>query len=159
MSDFPESYVGELRKVLGNRRLIIPAIRAIIQDGDGRVLLIKRRDNGRWAFPAGSVEIDESVYGCLVREVKEETGLTVISATPFAIYSEPRFALTDDFGNEYQYVVVAFRVDERTGNLITITDETLDARFCSDADMPELMSHNRETLEDFKKFDGRVILK
>ena len=159
MSAFSETYIGQLRKVLGNRRLIVPAVRAIIQNRDGRVLVIQRRDNGKWAFPAGTVEIGESVYDCLVREVREETGLVAISATPFAIYSEPRFALTDDFGNEYQYVVVAFRIDRWSGDLVTITDETLDARFFSAEEMPELMPHNNETLEDSQRFDGRLILK
>lgn len=56
-----------------------PIAAAIITDGD-RVLMIRRRvaeGSLSWAFPAGGVEEGESASEAAVREVKEETGLTV----------------------------------------------------------------------------------
>jgi len=82
---YEESYLGRLRKWIGKEKVIITAVRAVVFDDDGRLLLIRRRDNGRWAMPAGAMELDESVYGCLVREVFEESGLVVKVATLFAI--------------------------------------------------------------------------
>ena len=75
--DYEESYVGQLRQLAGDRTLIVPAARAIIQDKDGKILLIRRRDNGQWDLPAGGIELGESITKCLKREVKEETGLEV----------------------------------------------------------------------------------
>ena len=49
---------------------------AIIRD-DGRVLAIRRRDNGRWEPPGGVLELDETIEEGLKREVREETGLGV----------------------------------------------------------------------------------
>lgn len=49
----------------------------------GKVLLGRRRGShgaGAWQFPGGHLELNESVEACAVREVYEETGLTVRSA-------------------------------------------------------------------------------
>jgi 8-oxo-dGTP pyrophosphatase MutT (NUDIX family) len=80
-----ESYEGQLRQFVGNRPLIIVATRSVVMDEQGRVLLIRRRDSGEWGFPAGAVELGESVLDGCRREVREETGLDIISATPIAI--------------------------------------------------------------------------
>ena len=41
----------------------------------GEMLLQRRRDNGCWAYPGGSVELDEVVEDAARREVEEEMGL------------------------------------------------------------------------------------
>lgn len=70
-----DSYVGQIRKMIGHQKLIHPSVRAIIQDEEGKVLFIERKGQNRWGMPAGSMELDESIYETLKREVKEETGL------------------------------------------------------------------------------------
>jgi 8-oxo-dGTP diphosphatase len=44
---------------------------------DGRVLAIKRRDNGAWVQPGGVMELDEAPQDAVRREVLEETGVVV----------------------------------------------------------------------------------
>ena len=78
MPGFEDSYVGKVRKLVGDQVLIIPATRAVLLDERQGILLIRRRDNGQWGFPAGAIELGDSVFDCLKREVKEETGLDVI---------------------------------------------------------------------------------
>ena len=65
-----ESYLGQLRSIVGHQMLIAPAARAIIQDEKGRILFVKRSDNGAWVMPAGGMELHESIFDCLKREVK-----------------------------------------------------------------------------------------
>ena len=50
--------------------------RAVIRDPGGRILLIQRNDNSRWALPAGTMELGQTLRDCAIREVYEETGLT-----------------------------------------------------------------------------------
>ncbi len=49
---------------------------AVIRE-DGRMLVIKRRDNGNWEPPGGVLELDETPEEGVVREVLEETGIHV----------------------------------------------------------------------------------
>ena len=58
----------------------IRCVGAIVTDGDGRLLLVKRGhepEAGRWSLPGGRVIPGESDPQALVREVREETGLWV----------------------------------------------------------------------------------
>ncbi len=70
-----------------------PSVAAIIRNGDGHVLLPRRSANGLWGLPGGSVEIGESVSVAIVREVREETGLTVEVGALHAVetcFDDPR---------------------------------------------------------------------
>lgn len=49
----------------------------ILNDDASRVLLVKRRDNGRWEPPGGVLELDETITEGLAREIREETGVDV----------------------------------------------------------------------------------
>ena len=47
---------------------------------DGKILLGKRKNahgEGSWGFPGGHLEFNEEVEDCAVREVKEETGISM----------------------------------------------------------------------------------
>lgn len=53
---------------------------AVIRRDDGRILLLKRRDDekvypGSYTFPGGKAEGNDTLYETLVKEVKEECGL------------------------------------------------------------------------------------
>lgn len=53
------------------------SVAGIVVRDDGRVLVIKRDDNGNWEAPGGVLELDESFEAGVRREVLEETGLEV----------------------------------------------------------------------------------
>ena len=58
------------------------AVRGILQDHQGRFLLLKRSRSskhqpGFWEFAGGKVDPGEDFASALLREFKEETGLTV----------------------------------------------------------------------------------
>lgn len=58
---------------------------AIVRD-DGRILAIRRRDNGHWEPPGGILELAERIEDGVIREVHEETGLTVAVERLTGIY-------------------------------------------------------------------------
>ena len=53
------------------------SVAGVVVDDQGRALIIKRRDNGRWEPPGGILEHGETIDDGLRREVYEETGLKV----------------------------------------------------------------------------------
>ncbi|WP_433474938.1 NUDIX domain-containing protein [Spirillospora sp. CA-142024] len=53
------------------------SVSGIVVRDDGRILAIKRADDGRWVPPGGVLELDEAPFEGVVREVFEETGVKV----------------------------------------------------------------------------------
>jgi len=145
--------------LVGNRKLITPGVRAIIRNKQGQVLLVRRKDNGQWVMPAGSIELEESILDCVKREVREETGLEVISAIPIAMYTEPRFSFTTAYGAEQQMFAIVFLVKEWSGEVLKQTEETDDARFFSLSELPAIPPLYQETLQDLQSYTGLVIVK
>ncbi len=85
----------------------------MVQDGD-RVLVINRNDPG-WpglAFPGGHVEAGEAFADSVIREVYEETGLTI---------EQPRLCGIKQFRTEEgsRYIVLLYRTDKFAGELIS----------------------------------------
>jgi 8-oxo-dGTP diphosphatase len=57
---------------------------------DGRIVLIRRRDNGRWSLPGGIVDWGEDIPDTIKRELKEETGLDLVKIRRLVgVYSAP----------------------------------------------------------------------
>lgn len=58
----------------------------------GRILIARRKlsspfEGGKWEFPGGKVEFQESPEACLVREIKEELDLDIEVASLFDVSS------------------------------------------------------------------------
>ncbi len=70
-------------------------------DADGRVLIAQRPEGktppGLWEFPGGKIEMDERPEQALVRELKEELGISVeeacLAPLTFASFAYPDFHL------------------------------------------------------------------
>jgi ADP-ribose pyrophosphatase YjhB (NUDIX family) len=85
---------------------------AILTDPHHRVLLCHRRDRDAWNLPGGGVEPGESPWECVVREVKEETGLEVQVERLAGLYHKP----------DADELVFSF-VCTITGGTISVSDE------------------------------------
>lgn len=85
---------------------------AIMLDEEGSVLLCHRRDADLWNLPGGGLEPGEAPWAGVIREVREETGLTVAVERLAGVYHKPEF-------NE---IVFSF-VCTVAGGAVTPTDE------------------------------------
>jgi 8-oxo-dGTP pyrophosphatase MutT (NUDIX family) len=123
-----ESYLGKVRASVGDTDVIFfVGARTLVFDEQGRLLLIQRSDNHRWAIPAGAMELGESMEQCAVRELWEETGLTATSLTPYAFYTA--YTYTNQYEHSYQQVLMTFVVNSWEGELLRQTEESVDAGF------------------------------
>jgi ADP-ribose pyrophosphatase len=100
---------------------LVPSTTAAVRDDAGRLLLIHKIDNDFWALPGGGMEIGESIADAAVREVAEETGLTVELTGMVGIYTDPGHVMAYDDGEVRQEFSVCFHAacstasHERTG--------------------------------------------
>jgi 8-oxo-dGTP diphosphatase len=82
---------------------------------EGRVLLIRRGKEpmrGRWLVPGGTVEWGETLQEAVVREVEEETGLTVRPREIVAVLDR----IHPEAGSEaYHFVIVDYLCDWVSG--------------------------------------------
>ena len=61
---------------------LVACVGGIVFDRRGRLLVVRRAndpDAGAWSVPGGRVEAGEDLAAAVVREVTEETGLTVVA--------------------------------------------------------------------------------
>jgi 8-oxo-dGTP pyrophosphatase MutT (NUDIX family) len=98
---------------------------AAIFDEQGRILLTRRTDNGQWCLPGGRLESGESVAEACVREVLEETGLTVRVRRLVGVYSHSDQLVIYPDGNKAHIVALHFEADVIGGEL-GVSDETTD---------------------------------
>src|SRR6188768_3042633 len=76
-----------LRHVL--RRPVVGIV-AAARTEDGRWLLVRRSDTGKWALPGGTLEWGETFRSAITREVFEETGAEVTALGELlGVYSAP----------------------------------------------------------------------
>ncbi|UGQ10023.1 NUDIX hydrolase [Yinghuangia sp. ASG 101] len=69
------------------------SVAGVILNGEGQVLLTRRRDNGHWEPPGGVLEIGETIIDGLYREIREETGLVVEIASLTGAYKNMKIGV------------------------------------------------------------------
>ncbi|MET8951227.1 NUDIX domain-containing protein [Streptomyces sp. NPDC004393] len=119
---------------------VVPSVVAFVRDATGRVLMIQRSDNGRWALPGGGHDIGEAIADTVVREVREETGIEVEVAGLSGIYTDPGHVMRYDDGEVRQQFSLCFRARPVGGRLRT-SSETTQVRWVDPGDLQGLDVH------------------
>jgi len=100
----------------------ITGVGAVIIEND-RVLLIERGHEplkGEWSLPGGALELGETIAEGVIREVHEETGLTV---EPIAVVEVFDRIVRDEPGRvRYHYVLIDFLCRVTGGSLACASD-------------------------------------
>ncbi len=101
--------IGTVRPFIGHALYIgIGASLAVVGE-DGRLLLLKHRDEDTWRFPAGYACLGETTSETAVREMREETGLQVQIERLLAVYSYDHLHVTYPNGDQVKNVGALFR--------------------------------------------------
>lgn len=134
---------------------LVPAASVVVVDDQGRILLQRRSDNGKWALPGGVMEIGESMADCARREVLEETGIDVELTGLVGVYSDPKHVLAYDDGEVRQEFSVCFLGRVRDGTL-AVSDESTHVAFFDPEQIPELQMVDSIRLRIQDYLSGRV---
>jgi ADP-ribose pyrophosphatase YjhB (NUDIX family) len=108
---------------------------AIIRDG--RILIAQRARGpalGIWTLPGGVVEAGETLVEALVREIQEETGMTV---EPVALAGHREVLVRDDGGRlSRHFVILCFATRWIAGEPV-LNEELSDARWLRPAELKD----------------------
>lgn len=129
-------FIRTLRATAGQQLLWLPGITAIVFDDDGRVLLGRRSDTGKWSVVGGIPEPGEQPAECAVREVFEETAVRCeVERVVLVQALEP---VTYANGDICQYMDTTFRCRAVGGEARVNDDESLEVGWFDVDALPKL---------------------
>src|SRR5262249_50628171 len=132
---------------------IKPAAAVALFDMEGRILLLRRKDNDKWTMPGGTMDFGESLGQCAVREVREETGFEIEISGLIGTYTDPNVLIAYSDGEVRQEFTLLYAAAIKSGEL-TIDDESKEAVWASmgKALKLPLADSQRRRLEDVARY-------
>jgi 8-oxo-dGTP diphosphatase len=109
---------------------------------NGRALLIRRGCEpllGQWSIPGGTLELGESLYEGVARELLEETGIEVRVLDLIEVFDRiypgtPGAALEPSAGPKFHYVIVDYLCERVSGQAHAASDVT-DVAYASEDEL------------------------
>ncbi|WP_217250063.1 NUDIX domain-containing protein [Streptomyces sp. AC602_WCS936] len=129
-------FIRDLRATAGHQLLWLPGVTAVVFDDEGRVLLGRRSDNGRWSLVGGIPEPGEQPAACAVREVEEETAVRCVVER--LVLAQALNPVTYDNGDVCQFMDITFRCRAVGGEARVNDDESLEVGWFEVDALPEL---------------------
>lgn len=102
-----DSYYADLRKMVGHNILLAPSSAALVKNGKGEVLLVKKK-SGEWGFPGGFIEPYESGMDALRREMLEEVGVEIEAIKLYGIYTSSKYNFEYKNGDKVHPMILFF---------------------------------------------------
>jgi 8-oxo-dGTP pyrophosphatase MutT (NUDIX family) len=116
-----------------------------VRDDRGRLLLLKRVDNGLWTIPTGGVKKGETVGQAGARECREETGLEVEVVGLVGVFSTPDHVIVYMHGDRVdevrQPINICLRARVIGGHIQPEPSEAAEVRWVDPADLDDYPIH------------------
>lgn len=118
-----------------------PTAFAAVRDPAGRILLAQRADTLNWELPGGKVEPGESAVDAVIREVAEETGMTISVAGLSGVYTDPGHVMVYQTGEVRQQFALCLHAVAVSGSPRPDGDEMIEAAWIDADDIERLPIH------------------
>ncbi len=123
-------YVLRLREKVGADMVLqLPSVSVAARDDEGKLLMVRHAEGGRWLFPGGSVEPGELPSDAAVREMWEESGLHVQLERLVGVYGGSEFVVRYLNDERVSYVMAVFEARVESGSLRPDLKEALEVGF------------------------------
>ena len=139
-------YISWLRSKVGHEKVILVFAGGCLFNDEGKVLLQKRGDSGKWGSPGGAIELGETPEETAVRELKEETGLDVEVESLIGIYTDSDIKYPS--GDEAHSICIVYRLKAIGGELKCDNLETIGLKYFAINDLPEMFCKQHEDLKN-----------
>jgi len=144
-------YVEELRDLIGHKCIILNGSAVILKNKAGLILMQQRKyPYGKWALPGGLMELGESTVETAIREVYEETSLTIKNLTLLGVYSGKEYLCSAENGDEWYVVTTVYITDNYDGVVVVNDDESITFEWIDPNYLPEdTASTHRIIISDY----------
>ncbi|MEU9763518.1 NUDIX domain-containing protein [Streptomyces sp. NPDC047985] len=134
-------FIRRIRATAGHQLLLLPGVTAVVFDDEGRVLLGRRSDTGKWALIGGICEPGEQPAATAEREVYEETAVHCVAER--VVLTQALEPVEYANGDRCQYLDVTFRCRATGGEARVNDDESLDVGWYPVDALPPLNEFSR----------------
>lgn len=139
-------YIHRLREKLGHEKILLNCAGAVIER-DGMILLQRRSDNGLWGLVGGLLELNETYTEAALREVREETGLTVRLTSLLGIFHNHSMEWAN---GDRAHTLGAYFTAEILSGEMRADEESLELRWFAPDKLPPLFAEDhRATLKAY----------
>ena len=114
-----------------------PAAAVAILNGRQEMLMLLRKDNQKWTMPGGTMEYNESLTDCALREVREESGLEVVIKDLIGTYTDPEIRIAYSDGEVRREFTVVY-YGEALNSEVILDDESGGYRWVPVDQVPDL---------------------
>lgn len=128
------------------------AATAVVENSDGEILLVqegKDHNKGKWDFPGGGWENNESIIECVKREVLEETGYLTKPEGMVRIWKGESLI----GGNEVIVFIFESKIIERKNKVSNKEDEILQSKFFKPEEIRNLELRRENKIEILEKYE------
>ncbi len=105
-----------------------------------KLLLEHRADSERWAIIGGSLEANESLVDCAIREVREETSINLDKdiLDLIKIYDDPSIIISYPDGNAYRSIMVVYHMKLLEQPNLVVSEESRELCFFSQTELKNI---------------------
>ena len=131
----PVDHLEPLRSTVFSRPTPLTCGDGAVIDDRGRILLVKRADNHKWAMPGGALEVGETPAEGVVREILEETGAPCEPVALVGVFDSRLCGTVSQF-HLYQFVFLCRPLGEPAQNTASHAHEVLGTEWFAEDELP-----------------------
>ena len=145
-------YIKDLRKLVGHMPIMYPVVSLVIYN-NGKILLQRRSDNGRWSLHGGGINLGEKYVDALKREIMEELNIEPINPKLFGIYSGKELFNIYPSGDQVYILNHVFICENFIGNIDFNDDEVMEFKWFDINNLPDnLFPVDTSIINDIKLY-------
>lgn len=152
-------YVRNLRAKIGTDLIFGTGVAAIVLNDRKEVLLQLRSDTKTWGLPGGAMDPGEEPAEAVVREVLEETGVTVVPERVLGVFGGRDYMFSYPNGDKVAVVSITFACRPVSGEARVNDDECLEVKYIPLDQLPPLNPRDAERIQLALKDDPRAFFR